>query len=181
MNPLYTKWLEVLHTNTNPYPKDWLCVPTSDDSREMCPLGLLCDASQMGTWQPILKQELLPYIDPTDPQYPLTYTLPSTKIDHNLTSYYGTSILPLELKNHLQLRTAIMAILTEELSDSLQTLFAESFNYGLPDFIAIPDIATKFANNEHHSPANIIEDIIKINPPSLHYKSKKTSANTTTT
>lgn len=154
MNILFTKWLDALKKETSFSPK-WL-----NTSTKMCPLGVLCDVSSMGTWEKLNKSVIDISFD--KPYYPLTYvTHPDQRTDPE--SLRGTTILPIEVQELVGFGTSIGTFKVEEISD-ISKLLLESNLKEIPEHLSIahlPNICTP-----QQIPL-IIESIITTNPPSL--------------
>lgn len=154
MNILFTKWLDALKRETSFSPR-WL-----NTSTKMCPLGVLCDVSSIGTWEKINKSIIdIPF---DKPDYPLTYV--TNNDQHTDTeSLKGTTVLPIEVQELVGFGTSVGTFKIEELSDLIQVLLKSNLKE-VPEHLSIADLPNICAPQQIPL---VIESILTTNPPSL--------------
>lgn len=157
MNSILSAWINALHSHSA-YSTEWL---KAGQTGQFCPLGLLCDVSNLGTWLQVAKPNMI-NLETTDPYYPLTYVTDSDDI--NTETLYGTSILPARVQEAVQFGTAVGTFLVQELSAPVQTLLTSKLK-NTPEYMSITNVAS--VCNAKEIPL-VIESILRTNPPSLY-------------
>lgn len=157
MNSILSAWISALYNHSS-YNSEWL---KAGQTGQFCPLGLLCDVSNLGTWTQVYKPTMI-NLELTDPYYPLTYVTDSD--DVNTETLYGTSILPSRVREAVQFSTAVGTFLVKELSTPVQTLLTSKLK-NTPEYMSITNIASICTAKEIPL---VIESILRTNPPSLY-------------
>ena len=160
MNAILTKWIEAIHKQEL-FSSDWLCI-IENDVPTFCPLGVLCDISNLGRWVKVDKPTITGLSSP-DTAYPWTY-VPTDIIDIDNKTLYGTTVLPKEVQQLVHFGTATGTFKLDEISESTKTLLTSKLK-GTPEFLSIVEITSLCTPLEIPI---VIESLVNTNPPSLY-------------
>ncbi len=160
MNATLTRWIDALHKQEL-FSSDWLCVIENGTST-FCPLGVLCDISNLGRWVKVDKP-MITGLTASDAAYPWTY-IPTDIIDIDTKTLYGTTLLPKEVQQLVQFSTATGIFKVSEISAPTRTLLVSKLKR-VPEFLSIVEISSLCTRLEIPI---VIESILNTDPPSLH-------------
>ena len=160
MNETLTRWIDALNKQEL-FSSDWLCVVENGTST-FCPLGVLCDISNLGQWVKVDKPMITGLVA-SDDTYPWTY-VPTDVTDIDTKTLYGTTLLPKEVQQLVQFSTATGIFKINEINESTKALLVSKLKR-VPEFLSIVEISTLCTRLEIPI---VIASILHTDPPSLH-------------
>ena len=128
---LVTNWLNALPYYTN-FNKTFLL---SGTDKIMCPLGILCNVSELGEWKLVTKD----FLTPDDNVY--TYVIDE---EENITTPRGTTILPVTLQKELCFPTSVGSFTVKNSPKVVQDTLKRALKYPMErcDIASLPSICS---------------------------------------
>lgn len=159
-SPLLHIWLEALHKQTQ-FTRKWMCVMTQHGTQIFCPLGILCNVSDTGYWQTIVKPEIV--IEGAPPEgFPMTYVTPSNGT--NIVTLYGTTQLPNTVQELVSFGTSVGTFKVEDIPTSLRNQITK-YLLRQPELLSLADLTHILPLDQL---ADTITAVIEANPSSLY-------------